>query len=80
MGNDVNEAARTPGAKANKGLWARIVQFFREVIAEFKKVQRPTQAELWQLFTTVIFFVVVVMIFVALLDLAFGRGVFWIFG
>lgn len=67
-------------SKPKKGFFARIVQFFREVFIELKKVQRPTRAELWKLFLTVVFFVAVVMVFVALIDIVFAELVFFIFG
>ncbi|MFP7697320.1 preprotein translocase subunit SecE [Trueperella sp. LYQ143] len=73
--------ARAPKVKASKdkSLWQRIVIFFKQVLGEFKKVQRPTRAELWQLFLTVVFFVAVVMAFVYVIDLVFNQAMFWIF-
>ncbi|KTF04060.1 MULTISPECIES: preprotein translocase subunit SecE [Trueperella] len=64
----------------SKGLWQRIITFFKEVVAELKKVQRPTRKELWQLFLTVVFFVAVVMVFVGVIDVVFNQAMFWIFG
>lgn len=63
-----------------EGFFARIVRFFREVLIEFKKVQRPSRSELWKLFLTVVFFVAVVMAFVTLIDIVFAELVFVIFG
>ncbi|WP_124054123.1 preprotein translocase subunit SecE [Arcanobacterium ihumii] len=68
----------TKGAK--EGFFARIVTFFKQVLAEFKKVQRPTGNELWTMFLTVVGFLIVVMIFVGVLDLGFSQFVFWVFG
>ena len=74
-------SASSRGRKSTKkSLWRRIVTFFKEVLAEFKKVQRPTRKELWNLFLTVVFFVTIVMIFVSILDLVFNQSMFWIFG
>lgn len=68
-------------AEAEKqGFFARLALFFRQIFAELKKVQRPTQAELWDIFLTVIIFVALVMAFVGVLDAAFSRIVFWVFG
>ncbi|MCI7551188.1 MAG: preprotein translocase subunit SecE [Actinomycetaceae bacterium] len=81
--NDVAGARGSAGAKsasAKQGIFARLITFFKEVIIEFKKVQRPTPSELWQMFLTVLSFLVVVMVFVGLLDLAFSQTVFWVFG
>lgn len=63
-----------------RGIFARIALFVRQIIAELKKVQRPTREELGQMFTTVLLFVFVIMLFVALLDAAFGKIAFWVFG
>lgn len=71
-----------PASESNKseGLFQRILTFFKEVLTELKKVQRPTGQELWQLFLTVVFFVAMVMIFVGILDVVFNQSMFWIFG
>ncbi|MDD7464920.1 MAG: preprotein translocase subunit SecE [Actinomycetaceae bacterium] len=81
----MNEVARARGAKGADGaekqsIFARLVTFFRQVIAEFRKVQRPTRSELWSMFLTVIAFLLIVMAFVFVLDTAFTKSVFWIFG
>ncbi|AWG04165.1 preprotein translocase subunit SecE [Trueperella pyogenes] len=76
----MNQAAASRRNAESKNLWRRIITFFKEVLAEFKKVQRPTRKELWQLFLTVVFFVAVVMIFVGVIDVIFNQGMFWIFG
>lgn len=62
------------------GIFARLAQFFREIFSELKKVQRPTRDELWQMFITVVVFVVAIMIFVGIFDLIFGQLTFLIFG
>ena len=63
-----------------QGFFARLALFFRQIFAELKKVQRPTQSELWDVFVTVIVFVALVMIFVYALDAAFSKIVLWVFG
>ncbi|MFC5370569.1 preprotein translocase subunit SecE [Arcanobacterium bovis] len=79
--NDVAKAHGNRVAKESKeGFFARIITFFKQVLAEFKKVQRPTGSELWTMFLTVVGFLIVVMIFVGLLDLGFSQFVFWVFG
>ncbi|MFY9262210.1 MAG: preprotein translocase subunit SecE [Actinomycetaceae bacterium] len=80
---NVSPAAASNNARKKaqkKGLIERIVQFFKEVLRELKKVQRPTRAELWKLFLTVVFFVSIVMVFVGLLDLGFAKLVMLVFG
>ena len=63
-----------------RGLFARIALFVRQVVAELKKVVRPTRAELIRYTTVVLVFVVTVMAFVTLLDLGVGSLVGWVFG
>ncbi len=62
------------------GLFARIALFIRQVIAELKKVVRPTRQELVTYTTVVVVFVLVVMAFVTVLDLGIGRITLWVFG
>ncbi len=53
--------------------------FYRQVVAELRKVVWPTRQQLITYFWVVLVFVVVVMTFVSLLDLGFGKAVFAIF-
>jgi preprotein translocase subunit SecE len=54
--------------------------FYRQVVAELRKVVWPTQQQLITYFVVVLVFVLVVMSIVSLLDVAFGRLVFKVFG
>ena len=54
--------------------------FYRQVVAELRKVVWPTQEQVVTYFVAVLFFVVVIMAMVSLLDLGFGKLVFWVFG
>ncbi|MBX9245117.1 preprotein translocase subunit SecE [Actinotalea ferrariae] len=63
-----------------RGLFARIALFVRQVVAELKKVVRPTRADLLRYTAVVLVFVVVVMAFVTLVDLGVGTLVAWVFG
>ena len=81
----MNDAASAQNAKKKsadnkRGLFARIALFFRQVLGELKKVQRPSRQELGQMFITVILFVAVIVVFVGILDAGFGRLTLWIFG
>lgn len=58
----------------------KVVRFVREVVAELKKVVRPTRAEVITYTTTVLVFVAVVMGFVVLVDTGVGKLTFWVFG
>jgi preprotein translocase subunit SecE len=55
------------------------VLFYRQVVAELRKVVWPTQEQLVTYFFVVMAFVVVVMALIAGLDLGFGKAVFWLF-
>lgn len=54
--------------------------FYRQVVAELRKVVWPTQQQLVTYFLVVLVFVVVLMAIVSLLDLGFGKLVFALFG
>lgn len=54
--------------------------FYRQVVAELRKVVWPTQQQLITYFIVVLVFVVVVMTIVSLLDLGFGKLIFAVFG
>jgi preprotein translocase subunit SecE len=54
--------------------------FYRQIVAELRKVVWPTQQQLVTYFVVVLVFVLVVMTIVSLLDLGFGRLVFKVFG
>ena len=53
--------------------------FYRQVVAELRKVVWPARQQLITYFWVVLVFVVIVMTFVSLLDLAFGKAVFAVF-
>ena len=55
------------------------VVFYRQVVAELRKVVWPTQEQLVTYFFVVMTFVIVMMAIVSALDLAFGKMVFAIF-
>ena len=54
--------------------------FYKQVIAELRKVIWPTRKELVTYTTVVVFFVFVMVGVVAVFDLAFGKGVLAVFG
>jgi preprotein translocase subunit SecE len=55
------------------------VTFYRQVVAELRKVVWPTQEQLVTYFLVVMVFVIVMMTLVSLLDLGLGKLVFEIF-
>lgn len=69
-----------PAKKADRGFFARIALFVRQVIGELKKVVAPTRKELINYTLVVLVFVAIMMLIVSLLDIAFGTGASWVFG
>ncbi len=53
--------------------------FYRQIVAELRKVVWPTQEQLITYFIVVMVFVAVIMAIVSLLDLGFGKLVFAVF-
>ncbi|HWU33507.1 MAG TPA: preprotein translocase subunit SecE [Marmoricola sp.] len=56
------------------------VVFYRQVVAELRKVVWPTQQQLITYFLVVMVFVLFMIAIVSLLDLGFGKAVFQVFG
>jgi preprotein translocase subunit SecE len=56
------------------------VTFYRQVVAELRKVVYPTQEQLVTYFFVVMVFVLVMMAIIASLDLGLGRLAFAVFG
>ena len=54
--------------------------FLRQVVAELRKVVRPTRTELITYTTVVLVFVLAVMTYVSILDYGLGKLVLWAFG
>ena len=67
-------------ATKKKSLPARLSLFYRQVLAELRKVIWPTRRELITYTTVVIVFVAVMVALVAGLDIAFAQGVLAVFG
>jgi preprotein translocase subunit SecE len=74
------EQGRPGKPEERQKLPARISLFYRQVIAELRKVIWPTRKELVTYTTVVIVFVLVIIGYVSVLDLAFGQVVLRIFG
>lgn len=69
-----------PASAAKRGLFSRLSLFLRQIVAELRKVVRPSRTELWTFFIVVIVFVLAIMAFVGVLDFLFGQVVLFIFG
>jgi len=69
------------GAKGDRpGPLARLGLFYRQVVAELRKVIWPTRSELITYTSVVMVFVTAVTLIVSLLDYLFGRVVLFVFG
>ena len=79
---DTRGATATPerGRAAKKPLPARMSLFYRQVLAELRKVIWPTRKELVTYTTVVIVFVLVVIAYVTALDFVFSKAILSIFG
>lgn len=76
----MSESAQKAAEQEKRGIFSRIVLFVRQIVAELRKVVRPSRQELWIYFVVVLLFVLAVMLFVGVLDFLFGQIVLWIFG
>ncbi|MDG4821232.1 preprotein translocase subunit SecE [Asanoa sp. WMMD1127] len=73
-----SETKRTETGRV--GFFGRIARFFREVVAELRKVIWPTRKELLTYTAVVVVFVAFMLAIVGLLDLGFAKGVLAVFG
>ncbi len=69
------QGGKTGGSPKRTGA----LTFYRQVIAELRKVVYPTQEQLITYFFVVMIFVLFMMAFVSLLDLGFGKLAFEVF-
>ncbi|ONK12098.1 Preprotein translocase subunit SecE [Streptomyces sp. MP131-18] len=68
------------GRRAKRGPLGRLALFYRQVIAELRKVVWPSRRQLTTYTTAVIVFVVVVICILSMLDWGFSRVVEYVFG
>ncbi|MEU4412708.1 preprotein translocase subunit SecE [Nocardia salmonicida] len=74
-----------PSRKADKSAgtgnpFKRLLKFLREVIAELRKVIWPNRKQMVTYTAVVLVFVVFMVAFIAGIDVAFVKGVDWLFG
>lgn len=74
------ERDRSPRQPEKRGLVARIALFYRQVIAELRKVVWPTRSQLTTYTAVVLVFVVFIIAVISVLDLGFGWVVLEVFG
>jgi preprotein translocase subunit SecE len=74
-------AAGGRGARPpRRGMWRRLVQYYREVVSELRKVIWPGRHELFTYSVVVLVFVIFVTALVASLDFGLTKAVLGIFG
>ncbi|GGU63436.1 protein translocase subunit SecE [Streptomyces albospinus] len=81
--DDATESQKKPrrgGKRGKKGPFARLALFYRQVIAELRKVVWPTRSQLSTYTSVVIVFVVIIIGLVTVIDLGINRVVGYVFG
>ena len=78
--DDESSPARSGSTSARSGKRVGVALFIRQVLAELRKVVRPTRTELITYTSVVMVFVVVVMSYVSGLDIGLGKVVLLVFG
>jgi preprotein translocase subunit SecE len=69
-----------PSARDRGGPFAKVALFLRQVVAELRKVVRPTRSELITYTGVCMVFVAAMMAFIAGLDVGLGAVVVRVFG
>ncbi|MER7395823.1 preprotein translocase subunit SecE [Streptomyces sp. NPDC047117] len=80
--DDATESKKKPrrgGKRGKKGPLARLALFYRQIIAELRKVVWPTRNQLSTYTTVVIVFVVIVIGLVTVIDLGIKEVVDYVF-
>ena len=85
-GTDTGLATPDPGRPARGGgqrrpsRLRRLTTFYKQIVAELRKVIWPTRRELLTYTSVVLVFVVVMVAIVSLFDFLFSQGVLQVFG
>ena len=74
-----SKAVRGPRERSGSEKRTSIPTFYRQVVAELRKVVYPTRDQLVTYFIVVMVFVVIMMAIVSLLDLGLGKLAFEVF-
>ncbi|KAF4407822.1 MULTISPECIES: preprotein translocase subunit SecE [Streptomyces] len=68
------------GKRGKKGPLGRLALFYRQIVAELRKVVWPSRNQLTTYTTVVIIFVVIMIGLVTVMDYGFGEVVKYVFG
>jgi preprotein translocase subunit SecE len=63
-----------------KNFFARIPQFYRQVVSELRRVVWPTRKQVSTYTTVVMVFVTFMIAVISIFDLGLTKVIFWIFG
>jgi preprotein translocase subunit SecE len=77
---DGSAPRRQPDRERGPNRLRRLITYYKQVVAELRKVIWPTRRELLTYTTVVLIFVVFMVAIVALFDFAFSQGVLRVFG
>ncbi|MFC8514297.1 preprotein translocase subunit SecE [Streptomyces sp. NPDC057257] len=77
---ETKKKARKGGKRAKKGPFKRLALFYRQVIAELRKVVWPTRNQLTTYTTVVIVFVVIMIGLVTVIDYGLSHAAKYVFG
>ncbi|MEV4758743.1 preprotein translocase subunit SecE [Micromonospora sp. NPDC049559] len=77
---DPADSRKAKAGTGRVGIFGRLGRFFREIVAELRKVIWPTRKELLTYTAVVVVFVAVMLTIVAGLDFGFAKGVLFVFG
>lgn len=72
--------SRKGGKRAKKGPLKRLALFYRQIIAELRKVVWPTRSQLTTYTTVVIIFVVIMIGLVTVIDYGLSNAAKYVFG
>ncbi|MCX4995328.1 preprotein translocase subunit SecE [Streptomyces longwoodensis] len=72
--------SRKGGKRAKKGPLKRLALFYRQIVAELRKVVWPTRNQLTSYTTVVIFFVAIMIAVVTVIDYGLSHAAKYVFG
>ena len=78
--SDSEEKGPRRNERERRNIFSRIALYWRQVIAELKKVVTPSREETVRYIWIVLGFVLVMMLIVAVFDFVFGYASDWVFG
>lgn len=77
---DSKKKSRKGGKRAKKGPLKRLALFYRQIVAELRKVVWPTRSQLTTYTTVVIIFVVIMIGLVTVIDYGLSNAAKYVFG